>query len=326
MKKLTLLGIIVLAALWQSCAPVYKCGDPKALKIQGSKRLKAVVAERDSLCDLLNASQTENSRLTGEIKLLQQRNNTLNAQLSEMTAKNTDLISKNNELQKRFESLVNESLTQTDRLNRMLQAKSDELNQKEQILAERERVLQEMQQAITDREKKMMELQNIIARQDSITRRLNEVLRNALLGFNADELSVEVKNGKVYVSLSDRLLFRSGSAAVETKGKEALKLVAGILDKNPDIEILIEGHTDNVPIRTAVFKDNWDLSVARATSIVRILTDDYKIQPTRITASGRGEYFPRDTNATPEGRARNRRTEIILSPRLDELMELLNTK
>ena len=111
----------------------------------------------------------------------------------------------------------------------------------------------------------------IIARQDSITNRLNGILRNALLGFNSDELSVEIKNGKVYVSMSDKLLFKSGSSAVEDKGKEALKLLGEVLDKNTDIDILVEGHTDNVPIKTSIYKDNWDLSVARATSIVRIL-------------------------------------------------------
>jgi len=146
------------------------------------------------------------------------------------------------------------------------------------------------------------------------------------LGFQTDELSVEIKNGKVYVSMSDKLLFKSGSAAIETKGKEAIKMLADVLSKNQDIDILIEGHTDNVPIRTAVYRDNWDLSVARATSIVRILTDEYKITPTRLTASGKGEFSPRALNDTPEGRASNRRTEIILSPKLDEIMELLKNQ
>jgi len=136
---------------------------------------------------------------------------------------------------------------------------------------------------------------------------------------------VEVKNGKVYVSMSDKLLFKSGSAAVEAKGKEAIKVLAGVLDKNRDIDILIEGHTDNVPIKTAVYRDNWDLSVARATSIVRILTDEYKIEPTRLTASGKGEFSPRASNETSGSRALNRRTEIILSPKLDEIMQLLKT-
>ena len=189
--------------------------------------------------------------------------------------------------------------------------KSDELNVKERLLAERERALAEMSRTI--------------ARQDSITERLNSILRNALLGFNSDELSVEVRNGKVYVSMSDKLLFKSGSATVEAKGKDALKVLADVLDKNQDIDILIEGHTDNVPIKTSVYKDNWDLSVARATSIIRILSTEYSIAPTRLTASGRGEFFPKDNNKTEAGRARNRRTEIILSPKLEEIMQLLKS-
>jgi len=125
------------------------------------------------------------------------------------------------------------------------------------------------------------------------------------------------------VSLSDKLLFKSGSAAIEDKGIEAIKVLADVLTKNSDIDILVEGHTDNIPIKTALYKDNWDLSVARSLSIVRILTDEYKIPPTRLTASGKGEFSPKVSNSTPEGRASNRRTEIILSPKLDEIMKLL---
>lgn len=143
---------------------------------------------------------------------------------------------------------------------------------------------------------------------------------------NSEELSVEIKNGKVYVSMSDKLLFKSGSVAVESKGVEALQVLADVLNKNADIDILVEGHTDSIPIKTALFKDNWDLSVVRATSIVRLLSQDYKVSSTRVTASGKGEFFPKATNSTPEGRAKNRRTEIILSPKMDELMNLLNSK
>ena len=112
---------------------------------------------------------------------------------------------------------------------------------------------------------------------------------------------------------------------MEAKGVEALQTLAEVLNNNPDVDILVEGHTDNVPIKTAQYKDNWDLSVARATVITRLLSEKYKVPPTRLTASGRGEFYPRDTNTTPEGRGRNRRTEIILSPKLDEIMELLST-
>ena len=280
-----------------SCAAVYKCGDPKPAKQPAmGKRLKSVVNERDKLCTDLAAKEKENEGLKKN--------------LADLTDQFNILTNKNDDLQKKYESLINMSLSQTDKLSKALKAKSDELDAKEKLLPEREKTLDEMNK--------------VIARQDSITKSLNNILRNALLGFNSDELSVEIKNGKVYVSMSDKLLFKSGSSAVEAKGKEALKLLGGVLDKNVDIDILVEGHTDNVPIKTSVYKDNWDLSVARATSIVRILTTDYKIAPTRMTASGKGEFFPKADNETAEGRAKNRRTEIILSPKLDELMKLLN--
>ncbi|NEN22802.1 OmpA family protein [Cryomorpha ignava] len=176
---------------------------------------------------------------------------------------------------------------------------------------------------LSEREARINEMQSEIARRDSITARLNNILRDALLGFKDDELTLEVKNGKVYVSMTDKLLFKSGSAAVEEKGKEAIEALGNVLAKNPDIDVLIEGHTDNVPIKTASYKDNWDLSVARATSIVRLLADKHDLDEKRLTAAGRGEFQPRATNDTQDGRAQNRRTEIILSPKLDELMNLL---
>jgi chemotaxis protein MotB len=306
MKKLNhLILLVALVAIASSCASVYKCGDPVPDKKPGNKRLQAVIAERDSLCISLDDEQRENASLTNQLRQMTGERNELSRNLQELNA-NYD------GLQQRHRNLMDESLSQADQFSRTLQLKSEELDSKERLLAERERALSELQQ--------------MIARQDSVTRRLNDILRNALLGFNADELSVEIKNGKVYVSMSDRLLFRSGSAAVEAKGKDAIKQIAEVLNNNPDIEILVEGHTDNVPIRTAVFRDNWDLSVVRATSIVRILTDEHKISPTRVTASGKGEFLPRASNDTPEGRALNRRTEIILSPQLDEIMQLLNVQ
>lgn len=306
-KQIYPILLFIFVFLISACAPVYRCGEARPAKkpITWSKNLKTVVNERDALCLMLDTKEKEISSLKNNL-------NELSGEKKKLTEEFNSLSARNNDLQAKYENLINENLSQTDKLNRALRDKSDELNAKEKLLSERERTLDEMKK--------------IIDRQDEINKRLNSTLRNALLGFNPDELSVEVKNGKVYVSMSDKLLFKSGSAAVEDKGKEALKLLAGVLDKNPDIDILVEGHTDNVPIKTAVYKDNWDLSVARATSIVRILTTDHKIAPTRVTASGRGEFFPKATNDTPEGRARNRRTEIILSPKLDELLQLLNTQ
>jgi chemotaxis protein MotB len=303
-KLFTAILTLTLIIALNSCAPVYKCGEsiPEKVPFTWSKNMKAVVSERDKLCTDLNLKEKENRELDNNLS-------ELTAKYKELTVKHNSLENENNILQGKYDDLINQNLSQAEQYNKTLKAKSDELNAKEALLKEREAALEEMRV--------------VIARQDSITRRLNSILRNALLGFNSDELSVEVRNGKVYVSMSDKLLFKSGSSAVEVKGKEALKLLGEVLDKNTDIDILVEGHTDNVPIKTSVYKDNWDLSVARATSIVRILSLEYRIAPTRLTASGKGEYFPKAENTTAEGRAKNRRTEIILSPKLDEIMELL---
>ncbi|TRZ48009.1 flagellar motor protein MotB [bacterium] len=176
---------------------------------------------------------------------------------------------------------------------------------------------------IADQAKRLENLQDIIQSQRDIMTNLQKSIAEALLSYSTDQLSVYIKDGKVYVSLEEKLLFKSGSDVVNPQGKEALKSLANVLNNAKDITVMIEGHTDNVPIHSKQFEDNWDLSTARATSIVRILTTDYGFDPKRITAAGRSEFQPVLTNETNEGRAGNRRTEIILSPDLKELYSLL---
>lgn len=221
---------------------------------------------------------------------------------------------------------VNERLVSDNKNLQMKLSGQENINENQSAqLSQKERDLQNKNKDLQEKERMLREMQAIIARQDEMTKKLNQTLRDALVGFNSDELTMEIRDGKVYVSMSDKLLFKSGSNAVEPKGVEALKVLADVLNKNPDIQILVEGHTDNVPIKTAVYKDNWDLSVARATSITRMLNEKYGVAATRMTASGRGEYFPKASNDTAEGKAKNRRTEIILSPKLDEIMNLLQS-
>jgi len=167
------------------------------------------------------------------------------------------------------------------------------------------------QQQLEAEQKRLWDLRRLLDQQRRAVEDLRLKMANALTGFNSNELQVFVKNGRVYVSLQENLLFPSGSAVVNPKGKQALGTLAQVLNVNPDINVVVEGHTDSVPIR-GKYEDNWALSVARATAIVRILTDTYKVDPTRVSASGRSKYEPVDDNATAEGRQRNRRTEIIL--------------
>ncbi len=181
----------------------------------------------------------------------------------------------------------------------------------------------ESQMTIADQTKRLKDLQDMLQSQRNVMANLKNSIADALMKYKSDELNVFIKDGNVYVSLQEKLLFKSGSDAVDPKGKEALKFLAQVLNNTKDISVMIEGHTDNVPIKTNKIQDNWDLSTARATSIVRILTSDYGFDPERITASGRGQFHPVSTNDTKEGRASNRRTEIILSPDMKNLYNLL---
>lgn len=182
--------------------------------------------------------------------------------------------------------------------------------------------LNQSQEEIAAQRLRLQQLQERIDRQKKNTEAIRAKMADALKGFSSDQLSVAIKKGKVYVSMQESLLFPSGSAVVNAKGKEALGTLASVLNQNLDINVLVEGHTDSIPIRQR-YEDNLALSVARSTAIERILINDYKVAPERITSSGRSEYEPIAPNSTPEGRARNRRTEIILEPRLDELMRLI---
>jgi chemotaxis protein MotB len=245
------------------------------------------------------------------VKALRERDSLCNVthmQKNELTSVSKNLA----EMKARYTELEARSGSEVTKLNEDVNSLNKDLSNKQALLKQREQRLQQ--------------LEAMMRRQDSLLNRLNMSVKNALLGFNPDELTVEMKDGKVYVSLSDKLLFKSGDANVEAKGKEAIKKLAEVLNKNQDVSIAIEGHTDNVPIKTAIYRDNWDLSAARATNVVRLLTNEYGMDAKRLTASGRGEFSPVASNDTPEGKARNRRTEIVLSPKLEELMKLIANK
>jgi len=190
-------------------------------------------------------------------------------------------------------------------------------------LAMRDAMLTAKESELVDKAKRMDELARRLDAQTAALSGLRKKVADALVNFKSDELTVTQKDGKVYVSLSEKLLFKSGSADVDPKGKDAIGQLATVLNANPDIGVLVEGHTDTIPMAGARFRDNWELSTARATSIVRILTVDHKLDPTRVTAAGRGEFIPVASNKEADGRARNRRTEIILTPDLKELFTII---
>ena len=229
--------------------------------------------------------------------------------------------------QRQIDSL-NQQLTDArsamDALNKQLTDLRDKNKDLNTESANRLALLSKSKQDLINQQAKLEHLQALMDKQKKAIEQILQKMKDALVGFKSNELSVAVKNGKVYVSLSENLLFPSGSAVVNPKGKEALGKLAEVLNANNDITVDIEGHTDSIPIH-GKYQDNWDLSLARSASIVRILTADYRVDPTRVIASGHSQYDPVQTNSTPEGRALNRRTDIILSPKLDELYRLLQT-
>lgn len=233
------------------------------------------------------------------------------ARQQEMIARNNQLSDNITQLKAQIESLQTDNAKLIKQIDDAMKRASDASGMANMT----QKQLEAEQQRLWDLRKRMDE-------QRQAVEALRKKMADALTGFTSNELQVFTKNGKVYVSLQEGLLFPSGSAVVSAKGKQALGTLAQVLNINPDINIVVEGHTDSIPIH-GKFEDNWALSVARATAIARILIDTYQVDPTRITASGRSKYEPVDTNSTPEGRQHNRRTEIILAPKLDELMQLL---
>ena len=246
----------------------------------------AATASKDSLQGLLTDCRNTGNQMSVQIKTLMR-----------------DTTKMGNSI-RQYQSMLNVNMTEQEKLNALLNQKKNELN-------ERERTINELQQMINAQNEKV--------------RKLLSSVKDALLGFSSDELTVREKDGKVYVAMSDKLLFQSGSARLDKRGEEALGKLAEVLNKQTDIDVFIEGHTDNKPINTVQFKDNWDLSVIRATSVVRILIKNYNVNPLQIQPSGRGEYMPVDDNETAEGRSKNRRTEIIMAPKLDKLFQMLQS-
>lgn len=234
---------------------------------------------------------------------LQMDSTTTHGMLNDCNVKVNNLSDERSALQKDKSSLQNENATAHNDFKTLTSAS---------------------EMTIADQATRLRNLQNIIQSQKDVLGRLKNSISDALMKYKTDELSVSIKDGSVYVSLQEKLLFKSGSDIVDPKGVAALRSLALVLNSTKDINVLIEGHTDNVPIKTMLFKDNWDLSTARATAIVRILTKDNGFDSRRITSSGRSEFRPLIPNDTPEGRAGNRRTEVILSPDLNELYKMLN--
>lgn len=238
-----------------------------------------------------------------------------------------------NNLQNAQEDLIRGNVSETKKLLTDLQAAQENLRQKEDIMRQLEQSmdlkkvsLDELTLELEKKNSRLAELEKILDSQKKLVSDLKNKVSEALLGFENNGLTVTNRNGKVYVSLDEKLLFKSASWDIDANGRNALKKLAGVLEKNPNIQVTIEGHTDNVPYNpgSGQLRDNWDLSVKRATTVIRVLLEGSRINPGRLTASGRSEYLPVEAGDTPDARQKNRRTEIILTPDLSELYTLIN--
>jgi len=304
-------------------------------------RNKTITEDRDRLLEQNEKFSVDNAEMKAKLRSLDEEINSLSAE-SDIAKKTYEQLSEDfNDLNRRYEDLqktqdavlsghsreTQRLLTELQKTQEDMQIKEDRLRDLEKSINDRMTEAEKLRLQLDDRNRKLIELERILNTQDSIMRALKNTIADALFGFQQDGLSVSIRDGKVYVSMEEKLLFQTGSIVVDPKGVSALKKLGQTIEDIPDIFITIEGHTDDVPVRTnPSYHDNWDLSVKRATSIVRILLDNSSIDPERLIASGRSEYLPVDPRQTPDARQKNRRTEIIITPRLDELYRLLESK
>jgi len=331
MNRLLLIPITLLMML-ASCVPARLHNELKA-------KSDACALENDSLKASNMSLQTRLAELQAALDDLKTRVGRLQ---DDTTSSGTELRTLRNDYDKirtAYETLLrdgpqssaNAEATRTlirdlQRTQEQLQRKEDELDAKESLLRIREDSLSRMSNDLRSKNRRLSELEQMLAAKDSAVKSLRNSVSAALLGYKDKGLSVEMKNGKVYVMMEERLLFASGSTVVDAKGVDALRDLGKVLEKNSDISILIEGHTDNVPMNgSGEIRDNWDLSVMRATSVVKILLGNSKISASRLTAAGRGEHMPTDKANTAEARKKNRRIEVILTPKLDDILKLLET-
>ncbi|MDB9774703.1 OmpA family protein [Vicingaceae bacterium] len=322
---------ILMAAFFVGCVPAKKheelmqrrtaCEEQSTILKEQVRELEEQITEIQSKFDdyerRLKGLQGDTTVQGKSLRTLTKNYDKLNETYDLLLEKNRELLAGNAADNKRLFGNLQDA-------EGKLQEQKDALDRLSLSLKEKEKNLEKLTFDLEDREAKVAELQKILSDKDSIVNALRMKVQDALLGFENEGLTIEKRNGKVYVSLDESLLYKSGSYSIDPKGQEVLKKLAVVLEQNTDINILVEGHTDNVPLKSSgPISDNWDLSVRRATAVVKIITENSKVNPSRLTAAGRGEHVPIASNNTKEGRTQNRRTEIILTPKLDELFEIL---
>jgi chemotaxis protein MotB len=322
MKKLIYcIAFVAISASLSSCLVAKKKYDEQAALAKKYLEEKRDCGEKlDKANEDIKNLNDQIAKLNADIDDLKNKNLTLGEKADRLKKANDDAATAYENLKNQLQDLSKSSSKDKEKLSLALAEKGADLNQKQ---AE----LQKLSDQLADREKRVKDLEGLIAKKDAAVADLKKKITDALTGFNSDELKVTQKDGKVYVSLSEKLLFKSGSFAVDAKGKSAIVKVAEVLNKLTDVTIVIEGHTDNKPytIAKGEVKNNWDLSAMRAAAVTNIIVTDGHLDGTRVVAEGRSDYFPVESNETADGRAKNRRIELVLSPDLKEIFKILDT-
>ncbi len=270
----------------------------------------------------LRQSQAQYSELSGTYLDLQSKYRALQDELNKANNKTTEVTAG----KKALEAQIGELNKQIDYLKQNNNTVLNQLKDMSVVTGSQAESIRKSLENIGAKDMYIKDLQGSIAKKDSLTMALVMNLKGAIGNLDDKDINIKVDKGVVYVDISDKLLFKSASYDVTDRAKEVLGKVAKVLNNQPDIEFMVEGHTDSNPIKSAGIADNWDLSVKRATSVVRILQSTYGLDPKRMTAAGRGEFLPLSDNTTAEGRAANRRTRIVILPQLDQFFKLLETK
>ena len=333
-KKTYYIPVLIFTLALTSCVPQKLLEDEQTKRKSCETELAALKTSSQDCDSKLAEANKQLADDQREIKSLKKDTARGGDDLRGVSMKYDKLNQINDQLLNKYNTLLEGNIKDTKKISGELQTtqeqllkKQDDLKQLEAQLNNQKKQLDDLSDELKKREARVAELEHILKSKDDATNDLKKKLSDALFNFEGKGLTVTQKNGKVYVSMDESLLFASGSIKVEEKGQEALIKVAKVLEQNKDINVLIEGHTDDVPMTgKSEIKDNWDLSVLRATSIVKIITKNSTIDPKQLTAAGCGEYFPIDPAKTTEARKKNRRTEIILTPKLDELFKVLETK
>ncbi len=323
-NSLKIAGIAMIMISLASCVSMQKYKDLEA-KYNASMdaEKKATKKNRDQEVQI-NELKAELDREKANFAKLQKEYDDMQADYLRSSDDYKKLLADYNEMEAKYAKQTAGNRSEIQKLLADLQTREADLKLLEEENTRKKAELDRLMADVVAKEKKVQELQAILDSKDKELKDIFNKMNEALFGFKDKGLQVYTKNGKVYVSMDEKLLFASGSWQVGNEGKEAIKKVGEVLQKNTDINVLIEGHTDNVPYQgRGEVKDNWDLSVLRANSIVKILLENKGIAPSRVTAAGRGEYAPIVANDTKENKAKNRRTEIILTPKLDELLNIL---